>query len=109
MQSAGRNSDEILNALRPSDHHTESDKLALANEINDTFLTSLAKFTTLSSESRSHCKAPLWAFSRVSYFREECRKESLAIRLVLQEINAYLQCSLINIRASQELANGTTD
>ena len=48
MQSAGRNSDEILNALRPSGHHTESDKLDLDNEINDTFLTPLAKFTTLS-------------------------------------------------------------
>ena len=43
MQSTGRNSDEILNALRPSGYRTESDKLDLVNEINDTFLTPLAK------------------------------------------------------------------
>jgi hypothetical protein len=50
MQSAGRNSDEILKALRPSDHHTEFEKFDLANEINDTFLSPLAEFTTLSPD-----------------------------------------------------------
>jgi hypothetical protein len=50
MQSAGRNSDEILKELRPSDHHTESEKFDLANEINDSFLSPLAEFKTLSPD-----------------------------------------------------------
>jgi hypothetical protein len=50
MQSAGRNSDEILKELRPSDHHTESEKFDLANEINDSFLSPLAEFITLSPD-----------------------------------------------------------
>ena len=45
-----RNRDEILKALRPSELHTESDKLELANEINDTFLSPLTEFTTLSPD-----------------------------------------------------------
>ena len=51
MQSANRNTDEILNAVRPNrDHHTQFDKLVVANEINDTFLSPLEEFTTLSSD-----------------------------------------------------------
>ena len=49
-QSVSRNRDEILKALRPSELHTESDKLDLANEINDTFLSPLTEFTTLSPD-----------------------------------------------------------
>ncbi len=54
-QSVSRNRDEILKALRPSELHTESDKLDLANEINDTFLSPLTKFTTLSPTTIAIC------------------------------------------------------
>ncbi|CAB4041189.1 Hypothetical predicted protein, partial [Paramuricea clavata] len=50
MKSVGRNSDEILKALRPGDHHAESKTFDLANEINDTFWSPLAEFTTLTSD-----------------------------------------------------------
>ena len=51
MQSPNRNTNEILNALRPNcDHHTQSDKLDVANEINDAFLSPLEEFTALSSD-----------------------------------------------------------
>ena len=51
MQSANKNTDEILNPLKPNrDHRTQFDKLDVANEINDTFLSPLEEFTTLSSD-----------------------------------------------------------
>lgn len=40
IQTVGRNSQmkKILNVFRPNDHHTESEKIELANEINHTFV-----------------------------------------------------------------------
>jgi hypothetical protein len=48
--SAGGNSEEILKALRPSEHHSKTEKIAVANEINDAFLSPMAEFVPLAPE-----------------------------------------------------------
>ena len=48
--SAGGNSEEILKALRPCEHHSKTEKIAVANEINDAFLSPMAEFVPLAPE-----------------------------------------------------------
>jgi hypothetical protein len=48
--SAGGNSEEILKALRPSEHHSKTETIAVANEINDAFLSPMAEFVPLAPE-----------------------------------------------------------
>ncbi|XP_028416191.1 uncharacterized protein LOC114539896 [Dendronephthya gigantea] len=50
-KSTSGNNEEILKALRPDEHLTETDKVDIANEINDSFLSPMAEFTPLTPEN----------------------------------------------------------
>ena len=49
-KSTSGNSDEILKALRPDEHLTGTDKVDIANKINNSFLSPMAEFTPLNPE-----------------------------------------------------------
>ena len=54
MNVIGGTSDEIVKALRPGDDLSSSDKIDLANEINNTFLAPMSRYAPLSSVPRQH-------------------------------------------------------
>ena len=54
MNVIGGTSDEIVKALRTGDDLYSSDKIDLANEINNTFLAPMSRYAPLSSAPRQH-------------------------------------------------------
>jgi hypothetical protein len=54
MNVIGGTSDEIVKALRPGDDPSSSDKIDLANEINNTFLAPMSRYAPLSLVPRQH-------------------------------------------------------